>query len=73
MLGNPQTARQVGWAMRRCPEALPWQRVVKADGSIAPGGWGDVRRALLEAEGVPFSPEGRIDMERFGWPRADEE
>ena len=34
MLGAPRAARQVGWAMRRCPDALPWQRVVRADGSI---------------------------------------
>lgn len=31
-LGAPRMARQVGWAMRRCPDALPWQRVVRADG-----------------------------------------
>ena len=34
MLGRPRAARMVGWAMRRCPEELPWHRVVKADGSI---------------------------------------
>ncbi len=73
MLGDPRAARQVGWAMRRCPEELPWQRVVKADGSIAAGGWSDVRRALLESEGIAFSPEGKIDMARFGWPQAGED
>ena len=31
--------------------ALPWQRVVRADGSLAKG---ERQRALLEAEGVPF-------------------
>ena len=34
-LGMPRGARQVGWAMRRCPEALQWQRVVKDNGEIA--------------------------------------
>jgi len=62
MLGQPRVARQVGWAMRHCPEHLPWQRVVLADGSIAGGDWADMRRAILEAEGVAFLPDGRVDM-----------
>ena len=44
MLGRPRAARMVGWAMRRCPEELPWHRVVKADGSIAGGGQSELRR-----------------------------
>ena len=51
MLGRPRAARMVGWAMRRCPEELPWHRVVKADGSIAGGGQSELRRALLEGDG----------------------
>ena len=62
MLGAPRAARQVGWAMRKCPDELPWQRVIKADGSIAGGGYAELRRALLEAEGVPFLPDGRVDL-----------
>ena len=62
MLGQPRAARQVGWAMRCCPDNLPWQRVVMADGSITGGVYADVRRALLEAEGVAFLPDGRVDM-----------
>lgn len=38
--------------------ALPWHRIVRADGSLAKGGR---QRALLEAEGVPFRGE-RVDM-----------
>lgn len=67
MLGAPRAARQVGWAMRRCPDDLPWQRVVKADGSIAGGGYAEIRQALLEAEGVPFLPDGRVDLAACGW------
>lgn len=67
MLGNPRGARQVGWAMRRCPDGLPWQRVVKADGSIAGGGFSELRRALLQSEGVPFLPDGRVDMDACRW------
>ena len=67
LLGAPGCARQVGWAMRVCPEDLPWQRVVKADGSIAGGGFAALRRAKLEAEGVPFLPDGRADMSQCRW------
>ena len=67
VLGAPRAARQVGWAMRRCPDGLPWQRVVKADGSIAGGGFAELRRALLQSEGVPFLPDGRVDMEACRW------
>jgi len=61
-LGNPRAARQVGWAMRNCPEHLPWQRVVKQDGTIAGGMYADIRKALLEEESVPFLADGRVDM-----------
>ncbi|MGE9959466.1 MGMT family protein [Cloacibacillus porcorum] len=67
MLDSPRAARQVGWAMRRSPKGLPWQRVVRADGSIAVGVDGGVCRALLEAEGVLFLPDGRVDMRACRW------
>ena len=66
MLGNPRAAREVGRAMRYCPEHLPWQRVVKKDGAIAGGGHADARRLMLETEGVLFLPDGRVDMEQCG-------
>lgn len=37
---------------------IPWQRVVRADGSLAKG---ERQRRLLEAEGVPFRGS-RVDM-----------
>lgn len=67
MLGAPRAARQVGWAMRRCPDDLPWQRVVMSDGSIAGGGCSELRRAKLIAEGVPFTDDGRVDMRACRW------
>jgi methylated-DNA-protein-cysteine methyltransferase-like protein len=41
---------------------LPWQRVVRADGSLAKG---ERQRRLLEAEDVPFRG-ARVDM-RAAW------
>ena len=66
MLGRPRAAREVGWAMRCCPEGLPWQRVVMADGSITGGIYADIRKMLLEAEGVIFLPDGRVDIKLCG-------
>jgi len=67
MLHAPRGARVVGWAMRHCPEHLPWQRVVKNDGSITGGMYADIRRMKLEDEDVPFLPDGRVDMELCRW------
>ncbi|WNY24602.1 MGMT family protein [Methanolapillus millepedarum] len=67
MLGHSRAARQVGWAMRCCPENLPWQRVVMADGSIAGGDFADMRRFLLQNENVTFLPDGRVDMAACRW------
>ena len=58
LLGFPRAARQVGWAMRCCPDDIPWQRVVKDSGEIAGG---------EHAECVTFLPDGRVDMPRCRW------
>ena len=67
LLGQPRAAKVVGWAMRCCPEHLPWQRVIMSDGSITGGTFADTRRALLESEGVPFLPDGRVDIKTSRW------
>jgi methylated-DNA-protein-cysteine methyltransferase related protein len=43
---------------------LPWQRIVRADGSVPKGAR---QRALLEAEGVPFRGE-RVNMNIAHFP-----
>lgn len=67
MLDKPTGGRAVGMAMRNCPDGIPWQRVVQADGGISGGGWADIRRAMLESEGVIFLPDGRVDMAECRW------
>jgi len=67
ILGAPRAARQVGWAMRHCPEHLPWQRVVMSDGSISGGLYADLRKQFLESENVPFLYDGRVDMKSCQW------
>ena len=73
MLGAPRCARQVGYAMHASPGVaggVPCHRVVFRDGSLcrgfAFGGPGEQRR-MLEAEGVGFLGDGRVDMARFSW------
>ncbi len=66
------TARMVGYAMAATPEGsgVPWQRVINRMGKVSPHGFGfgsAVQRELLEAEGVIFDSQGRIDLEQFGW------
>jgi len=67
MLGKPHGSREVGRAMRCCPAGLPWHRVVLKDGSIASRMSADLQRAMLEAEGVIFLEDGRINMALYCW------
>ena len=53
--------------MRCCPDGLPWQRVVMADGSITGGVFADIRRSILESEDILFLPDGRVDMKVCRW------
>lgn len=71
LLGMPRGARQVGWAMRVCPEELCWQRVVMMDGTITGGQYEEIRRQMLEQEGVIFLEDGRVDMKKCRWEPDD--
>ncbi len=65
---SPGAPRRAGAVLFSCDDpAVPWQRVVRADGSLAKG---ERQRRLLEQEGVPFLGE-RVDM-RAAWVPADE-
>jgi methylated-DNA-protein-cysteine methyltransferase-like protein len=66
LLGDPRKAREVGWAMAASPAGVPAQRVVNARGEIS-GGAARTRRGLLEADGVGFLPDGRVDLDRYLW------
>jgi methylated-DNA-protein-cysteine methyltransferase-like protein len=76
MLGMPQAARTVGWAMGSVPAGsdVPWQRVINSRGTISlpAGSPGAIRqRAMLEAEGIVFDPKGRVNLKRYGWQGLD--
>jgi methylated-DNA-protein-cysteine methyltransferase-like protein len=59
--------RWVGSAMAKCPDDVPWQRVINAKGEISLRPGAEQQRRLLEAEGVVFDARGRVDLARFGW------
>ena len=71
LAGMPRCARLVGYAMAACQDpSVPCHRVVDRFGgtktafdTFAPG----TQRALLEAEGVPFRPDGTVDLARCQW------
>ncbi len=63
--------RQVGYAMAALPhDDVPWHRVINSQGKVSPrkGGNGEkIQRALLEAEGVEFTPGGRVSFRQRLW------
>jgi methylated-DNA-protein-cysteine methyltransferase-like protein len=71
LIENRLSPRAVGWALHGCPEDVPWQRVVNAKGTCSTERLPDIpaglQQAMLEAEGVPFSPSGALDLSRYRW------
>lgn len=76
MLGAPNAARAVGYALRALKDKgddyanVPWQRVVNSQGriSIVNREHGAQRQAeLLRAEGVEVSKQLRIDLDIYLW------
>jgi methylated-DNA-protein-cysteine methyltransferase-like protein len=69
-LGYPRGARMIGWIMNESPNGVPAQRVINSKGELS-GSWAfgqsGTMRQLLEAEGIVFSADERVDMKRYGW------
>ena len=77
--GLPRRARYDAYALRAngaagaAAAATPCHRVVFKDGSLCRGfafGGPEVQREMLEAEGVPFLEDGRIDLAACAWDPA---
>jgi methylated-DNA-protein-cysteine methyltransferase-like protein len=65
---SPDAPRFAGQVLSKCHDpSVPWQRIVRADGSLAKGA---EQRRLLEAEGVRFKG-GRVDMDNAWVPARD--
>jgi methylated-DNA-protein-cysteine methyltransferase-like protein len=64
----PEAPRFAGYVLYACHDPdVPWQRIVRADGSLAKG---ERQRRLLRAEGVPFRGT-RVDM-TVAWVPAED-
>ncbi len=68
--GRPRQARRVGYALAACNgRDVPWWRVINAQGAISSrtpdGGSESMQRDLLESEGVEFTLERRVELDRF--------
>jgi len=72
--GSPLASRATGYALNALAwdADVPWWRVVNRTGGISdrPGVGAMVQRERLEAEGVVFSSDGRLDLRRYGWDGA---
>ena len=69
--GRPRHARHVGRLLREVGDEsrLPWHRIINGQGAIALGAGrdGHEQRRRLEAEGVVFKANGRVDLKQYGW------
>jgi methylated-DNA-protein-cysteine methyltransferase-like protein len=80
--------RWVGYAMNRAMRSalnvgtgaegasIPWHRVINSQGgiSLTEGSYpAEQQRTRLEAEGVIFDADGRVDFDRFGWDGPDDD
>ncbi|REB07983.1 DNA methyltransferase [Sporosarcina sp. BI001-red] len=71
--GNRRGARQVVRVLHSMSAShhLPWHRIINAKGGISTPAdaeeKGSRQRQLLEAEGVSFLPNGKIDLNVYRW------
>lgn len=69
--GLPNGARQVVRVLHSLskPCALPWHRIIRADGSVALESCRgrELQIALLRSEGVEVTASGQVDMERYNF------
>jgi len=77
LAGNPRMARQVGWALHGNPDNsnIPCHRVVNRFGQCSSAfafGGEDIQRSLLEGEGVRFTVEGNVDLDKYLWEHKGE-
>jgi methylated-DNA-protein-cysteine methyltransferase-like protein len=70
-LGSVISPLAVGWALSKCPDDVPWQRVINAGGKCStdemPGFPRGRQVALLADEGVIVDEVGCIDLDRYRW------
>lgn len=71
LAGNPRWSRVVGYALHANPRPgqIPCHRVVDRFGRVSSAfAFGGQNRQieLLQQEGVEFTPDGRVDLKKYG-------
>ncbi|MCZ2259118.1 MGMT family protein [Sporosarcina sp. G11-34] len=71
--GSPRGARQVVRVLHSMSEnyELPWHRIINAQGEISYTA--KDQRGLLEAEGIVFKDNGKVDFAKYRWFPLDAE
>ncbi len=77
LAGNPRLSRVVGYALHvnPDPDGIPCYRVVRKDGGLSEAfafGGINVQRELLAKDGVEFTDDGRVVMEKYRWRPSEE-
>ena len=68
MIGRPRMARFVGYASNnKAYWHLPWHRVVFKDGTLCSGIFFDQAYKALKKEGVKFTRDKKVIMEKYQW------
>jgi methylated-DNA-protein-cysteine methyltransferase-like protein len=61
----------VGWMLHRCPEDVPWHRVVNAKGGCSTERLPDLpigmQQTLLQEEDVEFRLDGTLELDHYRW------
>jgi methylated-DNA-protein-cysteine methyltransferase-like protein len=74
--GMEGQARLVGYALHATPRGLqiPWHRVINSAGRISlPGLTARRQKALLEKEGIQFSPAGKVNLKLYQWKTSNKD
>jgi methylated-DNA-protein-cysteine methyltransferase-like protein len=70
-LASRLSPRAVGWIMHRCPDDVPWHRVVNASGGFSTDRLPDfpkgLQRSMVEEEGIEVRQNGTLDLEVYRW------
>jgi methylated-DNA-protein-cysteine methyltransferase-like protein len=63
--------KKTGKPARYTSKSVPWQRVINSKGGTSTHKIGDIppdlQRQMLEAEGVEFDHEDKVDLKRYLW------
>lgn len=67
-IGDPRSARMVGWALNGCPEDVPAHRVVNRNGTLTGKHhfFGGMARALQE-EGIKVEDDQIVNFQSVFW------